>query len=114
VGASGQAFIRALALSSEVAARLQSLLSHYGTRSQFVASVGGALCAAVGTGLLLGLDAGQLEHALGLAASGACGLASHHLEPLYQIKPLNHGRAAEAGVLSALLAQEGAIARQRC
>ncbi len=61
----------------------------------------------MGAGLLLGLDAEQMEHALGLAASGACGLSSHHLEPLHQIKSLNHGRAAEAGVLSALLAQEG-------
>ena len=107
VDASGQAFIRALALGSEVAARLQSLLGHYGTRSQFTASVGGALGAAVVAGLLLGLDAGQMEDALGLAASGACGLSSHHREPLHQIKSLNHGRAAEAGVLSALLAQEG-------
>jgi 2-methylcitrate dehydratase PrpD len=106
-GASGQEFIRALALSSEVAARLQSILGHYGTRGQFAASVGGALGAAVGAGLLLGLDAGQMENALGLAASGACGLSSHHLEPLHQIKSLNHGRAAEAGVLSALLAQQG-------
>ena len=107
VGASGQEFIRALALSSEVTARLQSILGHYGTRGQFAASVGGALGAAVGAGLLLGLDAEQMENALGLAASGACGLSSHHLEPLHQIKSLNHGRAAEAGVLSALLAQEG-------
>jgi 2-methylcitrate dehydratase PrpD len=107
VGASGQAFIRALALGSEVAARLQSLLGHYGTRSQFTASVGGALGAAVVAGLLLDLDARQMEDALGLAASGACGLSSHHREPLHQIKSLNHGRAAEAGVLSALLAQEG-------
>jgi 2-methylcitrate dehydratase PrpD len=107
VDASGQAFVRALALGSEVAARLQSLLGHYGTRSQFTASVGGALGAAVVAGLLLGLDAGKMEHALGLAASGACGLSSHHREPLHQIKSLNHGRAAEAGVLSALLAQEG-------
>jgi 2-methylcitrate dehydratase PrpD len=51
VDASGQAFIRALALGSEVAARLQSLLGHDGTRSQFTASVGGALGAAVVTGL---------------------------------------------------------------
>jgi 2-methylcitrate dehydratase PrpD len=107
VGASGQEFIRALTLSSEVAARLQSILGHYGTGSQFTASVGGALGAAVGAGLLLGLDAGQMEDALGLAASGACGLSCHHLEPLHQIKSLNHGRVAEAGVLSALLAQEG-------
>ena len=107
VDASGQAFIRALALSLQVAARLQSLLGHDGTRSQFTASVGGALGAAVGAGLLLGLDVAQMEDALGLAASGACGLSSHHREALHQIKSLNDGRAAEAGVLSALLVQEG-------
>jgi 2-methylcitrate dehydratase PrpD len=53
------------------------------------------------------MDAGQMEDALGLAASRACGLSSHHREPLHQIKSLHHGRAAEAGVFSALLAQEG-------
>jgi 2-methylcitrate dehydratase PrpD len=82
-------------------------MGRYGTRGQFVASVGGTLGAAVNAGLLLGLDAEQMEDALGLAASGACGLSSHHLEELHQIKSLNHGRAAEAGVLSALLAQQG-------
>ncbi len=107
VGASGEEFVRALALGSEVAARCQSVLAHYGTREQFVASVGGTLGAAVVAGLLLGLDADGMEHALGLAASGACGISCHHLEELHQIKSLNHGRAAQAGVLSALLAQQG-------
>jgi 2-methylcitrate dehydratase PrpD len=107
VGASGKEFIRALALGSEVAARFQSILGHYGTRNQFVASVGGAMGAAVSTGVLLRLDTAQMENALGLAASGACGLSSHHLDETHQIKSLNHGRAAEAGVLSALLAQQG-------
>ena len=107
VRASGKEFVRALALGSEVAARFQSILGHYGTRSQFTATVGGAMGAAVNAGLLLGLDADQMEDALGLAASGACGLSSHHLEELHQIKSLNHGRAAEAGVLSSLLAQQG-------
>jgi len=107
VGASGREFIRALALGSEVAARFQSILAHYVTRSQFTASVGGTMGAAVGAGLLLGLNDEGMEHALGLAASGACGLSSHHLEELHQIKSLNHGRAAEAGVFSALLARQG-------
>jgi 2-methylcitrate dehydratase PrpD len=107
MGVPGKELVRALALGSEVAARFQSILGHYGTRNQFTASVGGTMGAAVNAGLLLGLDAEQMEHALGLAASGACGLSSHHLEELHQIKSLNHGRAAEAGVLSALLAQEG-------
>jgi 2-methylcitrate dehydratase PrpD len=107
VGATGKDFIRALALGSETAARFQSVLGHYGTRSQFTASVGGTMGAAVGAGLLLNLTAEQMEHALGLAASGACGLSSHHMEERHQIKSLHHGRAAEAGIVSALLAREG-------
>jgi hypothetical protein len=46
-------------------------------------------------GLLLGLDAGQMEHALGPAASGACDLSSHHLEPWHQIKSLNPHRVVD-------------------
>jgi 2-methylcitrate dehydratase PrpD len=106
-GASGKELLRALVLGCEVAARCQSVLGHYATRDQFVNSVGGTLGAAVGAGSLLRLDAGRMEHALGLAASGACGLTSAHFESLHQIKSLNHGRAAQAGVLSALLAREG-------
>src|SRR4026209_621325 len=41
------------------------------------------------------------------AAAGGCGLTSAHRDNLHQIKSLNHGRAAQAGVLSALLAKEG-------
>ena len=107
VGATGQDFLRALTLGSEVAARFQSVLGHYGTRPQFVASVGGTMGATVSSGLLLGLNADEMENALGLAASGACGLTSHHQDQTHQIKSLNHGRAAEAAVISALLAQQG-------
>jgi 2-methylcitrate dehydratase PrpD len=56
---------------------------------------------------LLGLNDDEMENALGLAASGACGLSSHHQDDTHQIKSLNHGRAAEAAVISALLAQQG-------
>ena len=63
--------------------------------------------ATISSGLLLGLNADEMENALGLAASGACGLSSHHLDDTHQIKSLNHGRAAEAAVVSALLAQQG-------
>ena len=107
VAASGNELCRAVALGSEVAARCQSILGHYGTRNQFVASVGATLGAAISAGLLLRLDAEQMEHALGLAASCACGLTSSHVEELHQTKSLNRGKAVEAGVLSALLAQQG-------
>ena len=107
VGATGKEFMRALTLGSEVAARFQSVLGRYGTRNQFAASVGGTMGATVSSGLLLGLNEDEMENALGLAASGACGLSSHHRDETHQIKSLNHGRAAEAAVVSALLAQEG-------
>ena len=107
VGASGVEFMRALTLGSEVAARFQSILGRYGTRSQFAGSVGGTMGATVSCGLLLGLGTDEMENALGLAASGACGLSSHHLDETHQIKSLNHGRAAEAAVVSALLAHQG-------
>ena len=107
VAATGKDFMRALTLGSEVAARFQSVLGHYGTRPEFVGSIGGTMGAAVSAGLLLGLDEDQMENALGLAASGACGLSSHHQDDTHQIKSLNHGRAAEAAVVSALLAQDG-------
>lgn len=105
--ASGRQLVRALALGAEVAARLQSIIFNYDAPDLFYASVSGAMGTAVNAGLLLGLNPGQMEHALGLAASGACGLTSHHLEERHQTKSLDRGRAAAAGVLSALLAQQG-------
>ena len=107
VGASGKELLRALALGSEVAARVQSILFRHGTRGQFYASTSGALGAAVNSGILLGLSPDQMEDALGLAASGACGLTGHHLDETHQTKSLDRGRAAQAGVLSALLAWQG-------
>ena len=106
-GASGRELCRSIALGSEVAGRVVSLLGKYDTRPQFAAAVGHTLGTAVTAGTLLGLNAEQMEHALGLAAGGACGLNSHHEEELHQIKSLELGKAAEAGTLAALLAREG-------
>ena len=105
--ATGQELVRALALGAEVAARLQSVMFQFATRDLFYASNSGALGAAVNAGVLLQLGPKQMEHALGLAASGACGLTSHHLEDQHQTKSLDRGRASGAGVLSALLASQG-------
>ena len=105
--ATGPQLVRALALGAEVAARLQSVMFQFATRDLFYASNSGALGAAVNAGVLLELGPQQMEHALGLAASGACGLTSHHLEDQHQTKSLDRGRASAAGVLSALLASQG-------
>ena len=105
--ASGKDLVRSLAVGSEVSARFHRIVNHYKTRSQFYAGVAGTMGAVVTAGSLLGLDVDQMENALGLAASGACGLTSFHLEEMHQAKALTLGRIAEAGVLSALLAKEG-------
>ena len=107
VGASGKVFLRAFILGAEVAARMQSTLNaHDEARPEFYYSAGAALGAAATAGLLLGLDADKLEHAMGAAAMGCAPLMSLHQEDLHQIKALAYsGRTARAGVESALLAQ---------
>ena len=107
--ASGKDFARAFVLGAEVAARMQSGINQNDEdRPEFYYSAGAALGAAVTTGLLLGLDADKMEHALGAAAMSCAPLMSLHQEPLHQAKSLAFsGRTARAGVESALLAQHG-------
>src|SRR5438067_8675889 len=64
----------------------------------------GAFGAAAGVGQLLGLDRRQQTHALALAGTQAAGLKSGFGT---MAKPLHAGRAAENGLLSALLARGG-------
>ena len=109
VGASGRVFMRAFVLGAEVAARMQSAINaHDEARPEFYYSAGAALGAAVTAGLLLGLDADKMEHALGAASMGSAPLMSLHQEELHQTKALAYsGRTARAGVESALLARHG-------
>lgn len=109
VRASGPEFLRALAVGSEMAARTISILLHAvdHARRNFADTVGAAMGAAVTAGLLLGLDARQMEHALGLAACHACGLNSVYHDPTHDSKSLQRGAAAYGGTLAALLARRG-------
>ncbi|HZV72105.1 MAG TPA: MmgE/PrpD family protein [Conexibacter sp.] len=66
----------------------------------------GALGAATAAGRLLGLDATQLEHALGLAASEASGLLAF-LTAGGWTKPLHAGHASACGLDAARLAGAG-------
>lgn len=66
----------------------------------------GSMAAAVGAGVALGLDAGQLRSALGIAADSTGGT----LEPVRdgaQDWRLQNGFAAQRGTMAALLAQAG-------
>ncbi|MFF7709044.1 MmgE/PrpD family protein [Pseudomonas sp. NPDC007930] len=74
-------------------------------------SLYGGLGAALASGLLLGLDARELQHALGLAAAQAAGSQQGNLEHTLA-KRLQPAFAVRNGVQSALLAQAGATAPQ--
>ncbi len=66
----------------------------------------GVLGAAVASASILGLDAAQTAHALGIAASSAAGLFAF-LHGGGEIKRLHPGFAAREGLMAALLARNG-------
>jgi len=100
----GRDMIAAVVLGYEAEVRLGVAMnpSHYdywhptGTCGTFGATVAASK--------LLGLDEEQTIHALGIAGTQAAGL----IETFGTMsKPLNPGRAAQSGILAALLAQKG-------
>src|SRR2546421_949405 len=65
----------------------------------------GAFVAAATAGRLLKLDASQMQHALGIAGSMGSGLMAAQEGAM--VKRLHAGRAAQSGMLAALLAKRG-------
>ena len=65
----------------------------------------GAFVAAATAGRMLGLDPSQMQHALGITGSQAGGLMAAQEGAM--VKRFHSGRAAQSGVYSALLAQQG-------
>jgi aconitate decarboxylase len=61
--------------------------------------------AAVAAGIVLGLDAGRMFHALGIAGTQACGLMAAQYGSM--VKRMQHGKGAQSGVYAALLAEQG-------
>jgi 2-methylcitrate dehydratase PrpD len=77
---------------------------HYHHRGWHCTSSIGTLGAAAAVARVLGLDAASTRHALGIAASSACGL-KENLGSM--VKPLHAGMAARNGVTAAQLARRG-------
>ncbi|HTX46089.1 MAG TPA: MmgE/PrpD family protein [Solirubrobacteraceae bacterium] len=75
------------------------------TRGWHSGPVFGGPAAAAAAGTLLQLDADQLEDAIGLAATQACGLMAAQFESMG--KRMQHGFAARNGLLAATLAAGG-------
>jgi 2-methylcitrate dehydratase PrpD len=77
---------------------------HYHRRGWHCTSSIGTVGAATAAARVLGLDARTARHALGIAASAACGLKENIGS---MVKPLHAGMAARNGVMAARLAQRG-------
>jgi 2-methylcitrate dehydratase PrpD len=101
----GARLLAALVAGIELECRLGALLGagHYAAGFHATATLG-AFGAAAACAHLLGLDEERWCHALGLAGTQAAGLKSAFGS---MAKPLHAGRAAETGLVSALLARRG-------
>jgi 2-methylcitrate dehydratase PrpD len=110
-GASGREVIDALVLGIDVACRVGNVMypDHY-DRGWHITGSTGMLGAAAGCARLLRLDAAQTTMALGIAASQPIGLREQFGT---MTKPFHPGAAARAGLMSALLAQQGFTASAR-
>ncbi|WP_028346749.1 MmgE/PrpD family protein [Bradyrhizobium murdochi] len=110
-GFSGQAVLTAFILGVEVECRVGSAVSpgHY-ARGWHITSTCGVFGAAAACAWLLGLSAGKIADAIGIAASQSAGI----VESLpTAAKNVSVGNAARNGLFAALLAAEGYSASPR-
>ncbi|MDI2034209.1 MmgE/PrpD family protein [Paenarthrobacter nitroguajacolicus] len=105
----GARFLHAVVSGYEIARRVQDALGGYDSVNNagwHSTGVCGTFGAAVAAGVVLGLDAAQLASAIGLAGSFTGGTWSFIGDGAMS-KRMHVGRAAEAGLNSALLARAG-------
>jgi 2-methylcitrate dehydratase PrpD len=102
---SGAAVLHAFILGAEIACRIGNAVSpgHY-ARGWHITSTCGVFGAAAASAKLLGLDAAQTAHAIGIAASQSAGLIENLPSAA---KNVGVGNAARNGLFSALLAEQG-------
>lgn len=102
---SGAGALAAFVAGFEVETRIGRVIGRaLADRGWHVTGILGHFGAAAAAGKLLGLDAGRLAHALGIAGTQAAGLEQSFGT---MAKPLHPGKAAMNGLLAALLAREG-------
>ncbi len=106
-GATGAELLLGIAVAYEVEQRLCEIAFpgireigwHHATLT--------AVAAPVAAGRMLGLDAGRIQHAIGISASRHCTTGSVTAGRLTMMKNTVDPLAAQSGVLAALLAQRG-------
>jgi 2-methylcitrate dehydratase PrpD len=100
----GRALICAYAAGFEAGVRTgQSAPGHHDGGWHLTGTLG-TVAAGAAAGKLIGLDAQQMTHALGIAATQAAGMQQNRGT---MCKSFHAGRAASNGLLAALLAQQG-------
>ena len=106
LGSSGQQLLTAAVAGYEVGIRVGEFLgrSHY--KVFHTTGTAGTLAAAAAAGSLLGLNAAQMQHALGSAGTQSAGLWEF-LRTAADSMQLHTAHAAAAGLMSACLAQDG-------
>ena len=104
-GASGAAFLEAFLTGFEVECKIAEAIDpeHY-RRGFHSTATAGTFAGAAATARLMKLDAERTSHAIGIAASCAAGLRVNFGS---MTKPLHAGRAAENGIVAAMLAAGG-------
>ena len=105
--ADGTSALTAMVAGAELGCRIGAVApGGFHKRGFHATGVVGAFAAAVTAGKLLGLDAAQFGHALGIAGSQASGLMECFRDGS-ATKQLHPGWAAHAGITAAYLAEEG-------
>jgi 2-methylcitrate dehydratase PrpD len=111
--ATGSEVLTALVAGYEVAARLgMAVRGKFHERGFHATSVCGAFGTASAAGKLLGLSPEKLEGALGIVGSFSSGLMEFLSDGSW-IKPLHAGWTAHAGIMAALLADQGLAGPRR-
>lgn len=111
-GISGKTFLTAMALASDITCRLdlganEDLLK-YGWN---MPPIHGSMGAVMGAGKLLGLDEGQISDAIALNLCQATSSGESANSKASSVRTVREGFAAQAAVLSVLLAKRGVPAR---
>lgn len=109
VGASGRDLIAAVVLGYEVAERVAESIGGYRAHTKAGWHSTGTCCtfgAAAAAGRLLGLDGSQMADALGISGSYTGGIWAF-IEDGAMTKRYHAGKAAENGVMAALMASNG-------
>ncbi len=107
LGLSGQACLNGIAVGTEAACRLSTVIPKAVHKAGFhPTSVFGAPAAALAVGTAMGLSRAQLASAVGLAGSFASGIIEYLAEGAWT-KRMHPGWAAQGGLRAALLASQG-------